>query len=256
MSVITSILWFILAIGVLVTVHEFGHFWVARRLGVKVLRFSLGFGRTLWSWRAGADQTEYVVAAIPLGGYVKMLDESEGEVAEHERHRAFNCQLLWKRVAIVVAGPAFNFLFAIFAYWLTFIVGIGGLKPIIGEVEPGGAAAAAGLVAGQQIVAVDGRDTRTWQSVLELIVGATLEDSALKLEIEEPGAAPRTVTLDLQGMGVDEFAGGRLFEALGLAPKRPVIPPINGDDLLPGNQPGGTPVGGFAGWGGIVVHGA
>jgi regulator of sigma E protease len=228
MSVITSILWFILAIGVLVTVHEFGHFWVARRLGVKVLRFSLGFGRTLWSWRAGADQTEYVVAAIPLGGYVKMLDESEGEVAEHERHRAFNCQLLWKRVAIVVAGPAFNFLFAIFAYWLTFIVGIGGLKPIIGEVEPGGAAAAAGLVAGQQIVAVDGRDTRTWQSVLELIVGATLEDSALKLEIEEPGAAPRTVTLDLQGMGVDEFAGGRLFEALGLAPKRPVIPPIIG----------------------------
>ncbi len=228
MSVITSILWFILAIGVLVTVHEFGHFWVARRLGVKVLRFSLGFGRTLWSWRAGADQTEYVVAAIPLGGYVKMLDESEGEVAEHERHRAFNCQLLWKRVAIVVAGPAFNFLFAIFAYWLTFIVGIGGLKPIIGEVEPGGVAAAAGLVAGQQIVAVDGRDTRTWQSVLELIVGATLEDSALKLEIEEPGAAPRTVTLDLQGMGVDEFAGGRLFEALGLAPKRPVIPPIIG----------------------------
>ncbi|GMQ75598.1 MAG: sigma E protease regulator RseP [Gammaproteobacteria bacterium] len=229
MSVVWSILWFILAIGVLVTVHEFGHFWVARRLGVKVLRFSLGFGRTLWSWRAGADQTEYVVAAIPLGGYVKMLDEGEGEVAEHERHRAFNCQLLWKRVAIVVAGPAFNFLFAIFAYWLTFVIGIAGLKPVIGEVDPGSAAAAAGLVAGQQIVAVDGRDTRTWQSVVESIIGATLKDGALKLEIEEPGAAPRTVTLDLQGMGVDEFAGGRLFKALGLAPKRPIIPPIIGE---------------------------
>ncbi len=229
MSVLSSILWFILAIGVLVTVHEFGHFWVARRVGVKVLRFSVGFGRTLWSRRAGADQTEYVIAAIPLGGYVKMLDENEGEVAEHERHRAFNCQPLWKRIAIVVAGPAFNFLFAIFAYWLTFVIGIGGLKPVIGEVDPNGLAAAAGLGAEQRIVAVDGRDTRTWQSVVEAIIGATLRDGTLTLEIEEPDAVLRTITLDLQGMGVDEFSRGRLFEALGLAPKRPTIPPIIGE---------------------------
>ena len=105
-----------MAIGVLVTVHEFGHFWVARRLGVKVLKFSIGFGRALWSRRHGEDGIEYVVAAIPLGGYVKMLDESEGEVAEHERHRAFNRQPLATRVAVVVAGPAFNFLFAVLAY--------------------------------------------------------------------------------------------------------------------------------------------
>ncbi len=229
MSAVSSIFWFILAIGVLVTVHEFGHFWVARRLGVKVVRFSVGFGRTLWSRRAGADQTEYVIAAIPLGGYVKMLDENEGEVAEHERHRAFNCQPLWKRIAIVVAGPAFNFLFAIFAYWLTFIIGIGGLKPVIGEVDPGGAAAAAGLTAEQRIVAVDGRDTRTWQSVVESIIGATLSDGIVKLEIEESGAAPRTVTLDLQGMNIDEFSRGRLFESLGLTPKRPTIAPIIGE---------------------------
>ncbi|TFH49982.1 MAG: RIP metalloprotease RseP, partial [Lysobacterales bacterium] len=166
------------------------------------------------------------IAAIPLGGYVKMLDENEGEVAEHERHRAFNCQALWKRIAIVVAGPAFNFLFAIFAYSLTFIVGIGGLKPIIGEVEAGGTAAAAGLAAGQRIVAVDGRDTSTWQGVVESIIGATLKDGTFKLEVEEPGAGPRTVMLDLRGMGIDEISRGRLFESLGLSPKRPIVPPV------------------------------
>jgi regulator of sigma E protease len=229
MSVLSSILWFVVAIGVLVAVHEFGHFWVARRLGVKVLRFSLGFGRTLWSRKSGPDQTEYVIAAIPLGGYVKMLDEHEGEVAEDERHRAFNCQTLWKRIAIVVAGPAFNFLFAILAYWLTFVIGIGGLKPIIGEVEPGSAAAAAGLAAEQRIVAVDGRSTATWQGVVESIIGATLKDGTLSLEVDAPGAAARTLTLDLQGMGIDEFSRGRMFESLGLAPKRPSIPPVIGE---------------------------
>lgn len=228
MSVISSVLWFIVAIGVLVTVHEFGHFWVARRLGVKVLRFSVGFGRSLWTRRAGVDQTEYVIAAIPLGGYVKMLDENEGDVAEHERHRAFNRQPLWKRIAIVVAGPAFNFLFAIFAYWLTFIVGVGGLKPVIAEVDPDGIASAAGLRAGQHIVAVDGRETRTWQTVVESIIGATLDGDELRLEVEEPGARVRTVTLDLNGLGVDEFARGRLFESLGLTPRRPVIPAVIG----------------------------
>jgi len=228
MSVLSSILWFVVAIGVLVTVHEFGHFWVARRLGVKVLRFSVGFGRTLWSRRAGPDETEYVIAAIPLGGYVKMLDENEGEVAEHERHRAFNRQPIAKRIAIVVAGPLFNFLFAIFAYWLTFTIGAAGLKSVIGEVAPDGPAAAAGLAAGQRIVAVDGRETHTWQSVVESIIGATLKDGHLVLEIEAPDAAPRSVDMDLAGVGVDEFSRGRLFDTLGLTPKRPVVPPIIG----------------------------
>ncbi|NIP45851.1 MAG: RIP metalloprotease RseP [Gammaproteobacteria bacterium] len=229
MSFLLSVLWFVVAIGVLVTVHEFGHFWVARRAGVKVLRFSVGFGRPLWRRRAGADQTEYVIAAIPLGGYVKMLDENEGEVAEHERHRAFNRQPLGKRVAVVVAGPLFNFLFAIVAYWLMFIIGIGGLKSVIGEVAPGGVAAAAGLEAGQRIVSVDERETRTWQSVVEAIIGATLKEGPLALEVDAPGAAQRSVALDLQGMGVDEFTQGRLFDALGLTPRRPVVPPVIGE---------------------------
>ena len=229
MSVVWSILSFLVAIGVLVAVHEFGHFWVARRLGVKVLRFSLGFGRSLWRRQAGPDQTEYIIAVIPLGGYVKMLDENEGEVAEHERHRAFNTQPLWKRIAIVVAGPAFNFLFAIVAYWLTFMIGIGGFKPIIGGVDPDGIAAAAGLAAEQQIVAVDGRETSTWQGVVESIIGATLEDGRLELTVEAPGTARRTLTLDLQGMGIDEISRGRLFESLGLERKRPAIAPIIGE---------------------------
>ena len=122
MSFLQSVLSFVVAIGLLVAVHEFGHFWVARRLGVKVLRFSIGFGRPLWSRRA-ADGTEYVVAAIPLGGYVKMLDEREDDVPEAERHLAFNRQDLWKRIAIVSAGPLFNFLFAIVAYWAMFVAG-------------------------------------------------------------------------------------------------------------------------------------
>ena len=244
MSVVWSVLSFLVAIGVLVAVHEFGHFWVARRLGVKVLRFSLGFGRSLWRRQAGPDQTEYVIAVIPLGGYVKMLDENEGEVAEHERHRAFNTQPLWKRIAIVVAGPAFNFLFAILAYWLTFIIGIGGFKPIIGGVDADSIAAAAGLAAEQQIVAVDGRETSTWQGVVESIIGATLEDGRLELAVEAPGNARRTVTLDLQGMGIDEISRGRLFESLGLERKRPTIVPIigevesDGPAHLGGLQPG------------------
>ena len=122
LGIIYSILAFIVAIGILVTVHEFGHFWVARKLGVKVLRFSVGFGKPLWLRKWGEDQTEYVIAAIPFGGYVKMLDEREGEVEKHELARAFNQKSVWRRIAIVVAGPAFNFLFAILAYYLIFLV--------------------------------------------------------------------------------------------------------------------------------------
>ena len=137
-----TVLSFIVAIGVLVTVHEFGHFWVARKLGVKVLRFSVGFGKALWSKQGG---TEYVVAAIPLGGYVKMLDEREGPVDDSEVHRAFNRQNLKVRSAIVAAGPGTNFIFAILAYWLVFTLGVSGLKSTIGTVEEGSIAAASGL---------------------------------------------------------------------------------------------------------------
>jgi regulator of sigma E protease len=145
MDILFTIGSFVVALAILIAVHEFGHFWVARRLGVKVLRFSIGFGRPLLRVQRRPDATEYVVALVPLGGYVKMLDEREEEVPAAQAHLAFNRQALWKRSAIVVAGPLFNFLFAIFAYWAIFMSGDSGLRPIVGEVEPQSIAAAAGF---------------------------------------------------------------------------------------------------------------
>src|SRR5688572_9390713 len=128
-----SIWWLLVTLGLLVTFHEFGHFWVARRLGVKVLRFSVGFGRALWS-RTARDGTEYVVAAIPLGGYVKMLDEREGDVAAADLPGAFNRKPVLSRIAIVAAGPAFNLIFAVAAFWLMFVIGKPDFQPIVGRV--------------------------------------------------------------------------------------------------------------------------
>ena len=127
---------FLVAITLLIAIHEFGHFWVAKSLGVKVLRYSIGFGKPLWRRIAGADRTEYVVAALPLGGYVKMLDEREGEVAAAELPRAFNRQPVAKRFAIVLAGPVFNFLLAIVLYWLMLVVGVTSVRPVINDVTP------------------------------------------------------------------------------------------------------------------------
>ena len=175
-SVFVSLLAFIIAIGALVTVHEFGHYWVARRLGVKVLRFSIGFGNPLWQRRFGRDRTELVVAAIPLGGYVKMLDEREGEVAPEELDRAFNRQPLSTRVAVVVAGPLFNFLFAILVYWCMFVVGVPGLRPVVGEVHTDSLAAAADIRAGDEILSMDGQPTPTWEATVMELLDASLGD--------------------------------------------------------------------------------
>ncbi|MBT8438812.1 MAG: RIP metalloprotease RseP, partial [Gammaproteobacteria bacterium] len=161
-----TLLAFIAALAILISIHEFGHFWVARKLGVKVLRFSIGFGKPLWSRKGKVDDTEYVVAAIPLGGYVKMLDEREEPVAEEELHRAFNRQSLKVRSAIVVAGPLFNFIFAILTYWLIFVIGDTGLKPIVGEIIPDSPAAEAGLMPGDQIAEVGTRKTATWENTV------------------------------------------------------------------------------------------
>ncbi|MGD8828011.1 MAG: RIP metalloprotease RseP, partial [Gammaproteobacteria bacterium] len=140
MQVLISLLAFAVAIGILVTVHEFGHFWVARRLGIRVLRFSIGFGKVVWS-RTGRDGTEYALSAVPFGGYVKMLDEREGEVAEKDLPEAFNRQHIAKRIAVVLAGPLFNILFAIVAYWGVYMIGVPGVKPVIGSVDSGSYAA-------------------------------------------------------------------------------------------------------------------
>lgn len=219
-----SLLAFIVTLGVLVTVHEFGHFWVARRAGVRVLRFSVGFGRPLWR-RIGADGTEYVVAAVPLGGYVRMLDEREGEVPADQLEFAFNRKSVWRRIAIVAAGPLANFLFAVVAYALMFMIGVSGVRPLIGEVPADTPAAAAGLAGGDEIVAVAGRDTPTWGAVASTLLDRGLGREELILTVEGVGGVRRDLRLAVAGLeGLAEQ--GRLLPGLGLVPLRPSVPPV------------------------------
>ncbi|MEW8429120.1 MAG: RIP metalloprotease RseP, partial [gamma proteobacterium symbiont of Ctena orbiculata] len=184
-SLLFTIISFIVALAILIAVHEFGHFWVARKLGVKVLRFSIGFGRALWRRTGAADGTEYVIAAIPLGGYVKMLDEREAPVDDGERHRAFNRQSLRVRSAIVVAGPLFNFLFAILAFWLIFVTGDTGLKPMVGEVKSGSIAEQVGFEPGDEILAVADKPTPTWESVVYVILSEALDSGSLPIRVRD-----------------------------------------------------------------------
>ncbi len=228
-----SLFAFLVAVGTLVVVHEFGHFWVARRLGVKVLRFSIGFGRALWGKRIGRDQTELVIAALPLGGYVKMLDEREGEVAPEERHREFNGQGLAVRSAIVAAGPVFNLLFAVVAYWLMFVIGVTGMKPRVGAVEPDSSAARAGFAAGQEIIAVESRPTPTWEAVVNALLPELVDGKALSLTVREAGGGERRLTLDLAVIALDDLAKGDLLRRLGLHPYRIELPAVIGE-VLPG----------------------
>lgn len=215
---------FVVAISVLVAVHEFGHYWVARRLGVKVLRFSIGFGNPVWR-RIGkdADQVEYVVSSIPLGGYVKMLDEREGEVAPEEQHRAFNRQPVAKRFAIVAAGPILNLIFAVFAYWLMFMHGVPGLKPELGAVAEGTPAAVAGLHEGQVIVEVAGTETHTWGEVLEkLLPKALLRESTTVVVMEGGVRSERILSFESLPEVEDQT---KLPSLIGLEPYRVPVPP-------------------------------
>jgi len=227
MELLTSILAFVVAIGVLVTVHEFGHFWVARRLGMKVLRFSVGFGKPLYS-RYGRDGTEYAVAAIPLGGYVKLLDEREGEVPEEERHLAFNRQPVWARSAVLAAGPGFNFVFALLAYWLIFVIGFAAIKPLVGEVQPDSPAAAAGLQPKDEIVAVDGARTQTWDEALMEIVASGLGGNKVPLTVKTPEGDVGQRTLDFKNspaLGEQQD----VLQVIGVRPWMPTLAPVVGD---------------------------
>lgn len=223
---LSSLFYFVLSIGVLITVHEFGHFWVARRLGVKVLRFSIGFGKPLWRWQREPAGTEYVVAAIPLGGYVKMVDEREGTVAAKDLPVAFNRQTLPRRFAIVAAGPLFNFLFAILAYWVVFISGVTGLKPVVGEVTPNSPAARAGLVQGDLITAVGDHQTRTWKDAVLSLLNKALDGGTVTLTVDD-GGQPRHLHLNMQKTA-GELNQGNLLTSLGLQPARPSIPAVIG----------------------------
>ncbi len=224
---------FLVALGVLITVHEFGHFWVARRLGVKVLRFSIGFGKPLWKRTGRIDGTEYVLAALPLGGYVKMLDEREEPVAEAELHRAFNRKSLPVRSAIVAAGPIANFLFALFAYWLVFVSGETGLRPLVGKVAEGSVAAAAGFHPGDELMTVGGRATPTWETAVYAFLAESLDDDRdLAVRVRAEGEPERLLQLPSERMpGLAE--DGRILESIGLSPLRPHVPPVIGE-LLPG----------------------
>jgi regulator of sigma E protease len=240
-----SLLGFIVAISVLVAVHEFGHFWVARRLGIRVLRFSIGFGRPLWRRHFGVDNTEFVVAALPLGGYVKMLDEREAPVPEPEAARAFNRQPLWVRSAVIMAGPLFNFLFAIAAYWLMFVSGVPGLRPVVGEVTPHSVAAAAGFRARDELLSVAGRQTPSWDAATLELLDAALARDSIEIRVREPDDRQRVLVIDF-GAVSNALDKGGLLENLGLAVWRPTVPavidrlvagaPAEQAGLLPGDR--------------------
>ncbi|MFG0380071.1 sigma E protease regulator RseP [Pseudomonas sp. zbq_18] len=215
----------LIALGVLVTFHEFGHFWVARRCGVRVLRFSVGFGSPLVRWH-DRHGTEFMVAAIPLGGYVKMLDEREGDVAPEQLDQAFNRKPVLQRIAIVAAGPIANFLLAIAFFWAIAMLGSQQVRPVIGKVEPDSLAAAAGLQAGQEIVAVDGEATAGWAAVNLQLVRRLGESGTLELQVREHGALQvmsRQVVLNDWQKGVDE---PEPLASLGLVPWRPAVLPV------------------------------
>lgn len=219
-----SIWWLLVSLGVLVTFHEFGHYWVARRCGVRVLRFSVGFGKPLWT-RRGKDGTEYVVAAIPLGGYVKMLDEREGEVAAADVAHAFNRQPVWKRIAIVVAGPTANLLLCVALLWGMFVIGRPDYAAVVGHVQ--GIAASAGLQRGDTVLAVDGRDTPTWSEVQLALIPAALDhaDVAVRLRTASGIDATRTLKLSQMPAGFDER---RAVEAIGIIPRHLLVPALIG----------------------------
>lgn len=253
-----SIAGFILAIGLLVAVHEFGHFWVARRLGVKVLRFSIGFGRPLWS-RIGKDGVEYVIAALPLGGYVKMLDETENpDVPEHEAHRAFNRQRLWRRTAVVVAGPLFNFLFAFVAYWFVFMAGVDGVKPVVGAVVEDSLAERGGFRVGDEILAIDGKETRSWNEHRLYLFNQALARNQVPVRVRTPEGDTAMRQLYLDRLPLRELDAGLLENGIGLYGYVPEIPSVVGSvqegspaaaaGLQPGDRlvsVGGSPVDGW-----------
>ncbi|MDY4339339.1 RIP metalloprotease RseP [Xanthomonas sp. LF07-6] len=203
-NVVGSIWWMLVSLGILVTFHEFGHFWVARRCGVKVLRFSVGFGKPLWS-RYDRHGTEFAIAAIPLGGYVKMLDEREGEVAPAERAQAFNNKSVWQRIAIVAAGPIANLILCVAFLWAMFVIGKQDYAPIVGRAE--GLAQQAGFQPGERIVRVGDRDVATWsEAAMQLTVAAMdREDVPVQTEDAQDGAShTRTLRLSQLPVGFDE----------------------------------------------------
>ena len=225
-----SIWWLLVALGLLITFHEFGHFWVARRMGVRVLKFSVGFGKKIWS-RKGRDGTEYVIAAVPLGGYVKMLDEREGEVEDCDLQEAFNRKSVWARIAIVIAGPAFNLIFTLLAFWLMFLVGLAESRPVIGEVS--GIAASAGLEPDDRILSIDGEVTDTWSHAILGLITPALDREKVVLTVEQMDGSQRRVLLDLSQLD-SSFKEEQALQDIGITPWRAKVPAVVGE-VTPGS---------------------
>lgn len=227
-GILLNIVAFIVVIGILVTFHEFGHFWVARRCGVKVLRFSIGFGKPIYTWH-GADGTEYVLARIPLGGYVKMLDERNDAVDEADLPYAFNQKSLWSRIAIVAAGPVFNFILAIAVYWLIFMIGTEGLKPVVAEVKASSIAMQAGMQPGDQILSINGEVTQTWATArLNFMYAIVVGKDVVKVEVRDVDGQNQIHKLRLEGLSI-AFRKLGVMPQLGLSPRLPVVPAIIGE---------------------------
>ena len=226
MDFLFSILAFIILVGVLVAIHEYGHYLLARLCNVKVLRYSIGFGKVLWSKRTGLDKTEYCLSAIPLGGYVQLLDERSEEVNENEKHRAFNNQSATKRILILLAGPFANFLFAIVAYMTMFSVGVPGVVPIIGEIESGSIAWQNNLRSGDQIINVGEKEVQTWQASLISMIGEILDDEQINITLKDKFGNVKYATLDVTGRTKELTAPNALMPALGFKPFVPSIKPI------------------------------
>ena len=218
---LTNLLAFIVAISVLVAIHEYGHYIVGRWAGMKVLRFSIGFGKPIATLVRGKDKTEYCLSAVPLGGYVRFLDSREGIVAPEDKGRAFDHRPIAARIAVLLAGPAFNFLFAIVAYWAIFVSGVPTLMPAVGEVEPGSYAARAGLELGDRIVAVGDIDTADWETALVAMLDQMVSTGAVPLTLSKASGAQHSATILIGDDASRLTEPGLLFDGLGFAPWRP-----------------------------------
>jgi regulator of sigma E protease len=246
MNFIWHALWFVVAVSLLVTVHEYGHYWVARRLGFKVLRFSVGFGKALISRVAGADRTEYVVAAIPLGGYVKLLDEREGPVPPAELARSFTRKPPWQRILVLLAGPAFNIIFAILVLWGMFWAkGITELKPIVGDIMQGSVAAHGGLHTGDEILSVNGEPVVGQRDVMFDLLDAVSSSGEVALSVRGRDGVTRAANLNVADRSerVRLTEPAALLRGLGFEFWLPPIPPVLGDvqEGGPGAQAGLKP---------------
>jgi len=221
-NAIYSLLAFIVAISILVAVHEYGHYIVGRWTGMKVLRFSIGFGKPIWTRiGAGEDRTEYCISAIPLGGYVRFLDGREGPIEPGDEGRAFNHRPIPARIVVLLAGPLFNFLFAIVAYWALFVYGVPTLRPAIGDVEPGTYAADAGLAFGDRIIAVGDVETPDWESALVAMLGGLIAEGEVSLRLQDESGGRRWTTIDVGSDAARLTEPGMLFDGLGFSPWQP-----------------------------------